>query len=429
MAIQYNYFQSLSGATPTWDLSLYQWAEISASGNVAVTLSGAVDPSGAVLHFLQDATGSRTLTLNGNAIPVNTAASTLTRVEVSYVNGKYVFSVPSTQITITASQLTAPTLTATAASSSVINLSWNDVANESSYKIQESTDGGSTWADLSTPAANATSYSRTGLTASTTYSYRIKAVGNGTTYTDSNYSNTASATTNAPASFIDSYTWLSRFDTSKNLTTVNNSGTLQVSEWNDQAWIGTLPHPNVYDLKQLTTADQPLYIASGINGKPVIYPSGTKNIVTGSYNTAWNRPFTRFLVVQFQSITASAVKYVTYGGSTSRADFGYWSDGKMFMYSGAALKSTSSVVAGVTYIVCLQFAGDSVNDKMWINGTLEATGSSGTIQTFTGFRFGYSSSAPPADFYVGDALIANGIISDSDRNSIIDELKTKWGVA
>ncbi|GAA4434603.1 hypothetical protein GCM10023188_25710 [Pontibacter saemangeumensis] len=94
-----------------------------------------------------------------------------------------------------ASQLATPTLTATATSSTQINLSWIDVVNEDSYLLEESTDG-TAWTELATPAVGTTSYPRTGLTAGTLKFFRIKAVGNGTSYSDSDYS-TASATTPA----------------------------------------------------------------------------------------------------------------------------------------------------------------------------------------------------------------------------------------
>ena len=60
------------------------------------------------------------------------------------------------------------------------------------YKRQ----GCSSFAQIGTAAANATSYSDTGLAASTSYSYRVRASNGGG---DSAYSNTASATTQAGA--------------------------------------------------------------------------------------------------------------------------------------------------------------------------------------------------------------------------------------
>jgi hypothetical protein len=75
-----------------------------------------------------------------------------------------------------------------------IDLSWSDVANESSYQIEKSSDGVTGWVVIASPASGSTSYSNTGLAAGETFFYRIKAIGDGETYSDSAYS-TASATT------------------------------------------------------------------------------------------------------------------------------------------------------------------------------------------------------------------------------------------
>jgi hypothetical protein len=84
-------------------------------------------------------------------------------------------------------QLATPTLTATVAGSTQINLSWTNVANESSYKLEWSPNGTSGWTQIGgTIAANTTTYNHTGLTASTHYYYRVSAIGDGVTYSDSN---------------------------------------------------------------------------------------------------------------------------------------------------------------------------------------------------------------------------------------------------
>lgn len=95
-------------------------------------------------------------------------------------------------------------LTATAASSSQINLAWSDLAgNESGFRVERSTDGGVNFAVIATTAANATTYPNVGLNANTQYIYRVCAFnGDG----NSAFSNLASATTPlaappAPAGF------------------------------------------------------------------------------------------------------------------------------------------------------------------------------------------------------------------------------------
>lgn len=88
-------------------------------------------------------------------------------------------------------------LVASAASSSQINLTWTDNAtNEISYKVERATSASGPWTEIAgSLAAGSTSYSATGLGASTTYYFRIRA---GNNSGDSPYSATASTTTSAP---------------------------------------------------------------------------------------------------------------------------------------------------------------------------------------------------------------------------------------
>ena len=87
----------------------------------------------------------------------------------------------------------APTLSATAVSSSQINLTWTDQSNnETGFQIERKTGTGGTYALIVTTAANATTYSNSGLAGGTTYFYRVRAVNSAG---NSAYSNEASATT------------------------------------------------------------------------------------------------------------------------------------------------------------------------------------------------------------------------------------------
>ncbi|MGA1979975.1 MAG: glycoside hydrolase family 9 protein [Sedimentisphaerales bacterium] len=101
----------------------------------------------------------------------------------------------TTQAAGTTAPAAPSNLTATAASSSQINLAWTDNAsNETGFYVERSTSSTTGFSQIASLGANVTTYSSTGLTASTTYYYRVRAynsVGN------SAYSNTANATTSA----------------------------------------------------------------------------------------------------------------------------------------------------------------------------------------------------------------------------------------
>jgi fibronectin type 3 domain-containing protein len=112
-------------------------------------------------------------------------------------------------------------LAATATSASSISLTWTDNAtDEQFYRIERSTDGIS-FAQVALLSANTTAWSNTGLSAATTYYYRVR-VSAGTIY--SGYSNVASATTSPPPAAPSSLGAQVLSPTSIKLTWTDNSG-------------------------------------------------------------------------------------------------------------------------------------------------------------------------------------------------------------
>ncbi len=91
---------------------------------------------------------------------------------------------------------TAPmNLTVAAASSTQINLAWADSsANETGFYVERSLNG-TTYAQIAVLGANVSTYASSGLTASTNYHFRVRAFNEAGA---SNYSNSASVSTQAP---------------------------------------------------------------------------------------------------------------------------------------------------------------------------------------------------------------------------------------
>lgn len=88
-------------------------------------------------------------------------------------------------------------LTADPVSTSKIELEWADKSsNETGFKIERK-EGSNAFAEIGTVAANVTDYTDSGLNASTTYSYRVRAYN---AKGNSEYSNTASAKTKSATS-------------------------------------------------------------------------------------------------------------------------------------------------------------------------------------------------------------------------------------
>src|SRR5207249_11380063 len=100
---------------------------------------------------------------------------------------------------ISVSPIAPSGLTATAASSSQIDLAWQDNSgNETEFRIERKTGSGGTSGQVATVGTNTTGFSDTGLSPGTSYVYRVQAcdaVG------CSGYSNEATATTPSDAAF------------------------------------------------------------------------------------------------------------------------------------------------------------------------------------------------------------------------------------
>lgn len=76
--------------------------------------------------------------------------------------------------------------------STTVGLSWTEVEGATGYKVQKSSDGGTTWTEGTNPVGAVTSASQTGLSVSTAYKFRVAATVGGV---DSEYSPSVSATT------------------------------------------------------------------------------------------------------------------------------------------------------------------------------------------------------------------------------------------
>jgi transcriptional regulator CtsR/regulation of enolase protein 1 (concanavalin A-like superfamily) len=114
------------------------------------------------------------------------------RVRATNAAGDSAYSNEANTTTLTTPPNAPTGLGATAVSSSQIDLSWTDVANETGYKIERKTGVGGTYTQIASVAAGVVTYSNTGLTVNTTYYYRVRATNAGG---DSPYSNEANATT------------------------------------------------------------------------------------------------------------------------------------------------------------------------------------------------------------------------------------------
>jgi RHS repeat-associated protein len=131
-----------------------------------------------------------------------------------------------TPITRTAAPAAPTNLVAKVMTTTRVDLTWTDVAtNETSYRVQTSTNSGSTWTTLSAVLApNTQSYSITGLNASTTYHLRVYA-SNAVNNTNSNTEITRTAAPNgAPNGLVATVISASQIRLTWNEAILNENG-------------------------------------------------------------------------------------------------------------------------------------------------------------------------------------------------------------
>jgi fibronectin type 3 domain-containing protein len=80
----------------------------------------------------------------------------------------------------------ATVLQVTSMTETSIDLAWDDVADESSYQIERSDDGGTSWIPIGTTGQDVTTYTDEGLEPDTTYQYRVVATNEGGSSAPSN---------------------------------------------------------------------------------------------------------------------------------------------------------------------------------------------------------------------------------------------------
>jgi len=158
------------------------WSNILVDGPSAVSKTG----SWATITFTAgDTAGTSPLVFPPNTVSVQYSVPPIPPIETVVIGGSVTIEVPPA----------APSgLTATAVSSSQIDLRWQDNSdNEDGFKIERRT-GAESYTVIDTVGAEVENYSDTGLDPNTTYYYRVRAF-NIAGY--SGYSNEASATTPA----------------------------------------------------------------------------------------------------------------------------------------------------------------------------------------------------------------------------------------
>ncbi len=301
---------------------------------------------------------------------------------------------PANATTLTAIPASPSSLSATAVSSSQINLAWADNStNESGFKIERATSSSGPWSLIATLGANVTSYSNTGLAASTTYYYRAYAYN---TAGNSGYSNTAYATTQSSA------------------TIPNAPGSITASAASSSqinlAWADNSTNESGFNIERATSSSGPWSLLATLGANVTSYSntglaaSTTYYYRAYAYNTAGNSGYSNTAYATTQSsvtipnapgsITASAasssqINLAWIDNSTNESGFkieratsssGPWS---LIANTNVTSYSDTGLAASTTYYY-RAYAYNTAGNSGYSNTAYAITQSSATIPNTPG---------------------------------------------
>lgn len=261
---------------------------------------------------------------NGDILPAGTY-----EVFFLYRDGKLTANIPgnSSQTSGLTKLSTPGSFTAVADGENAIDLSWTDVSDEVEYQLEKSLTGVGAWSVLETLAAGSTSATEMGLNPGDIVYYRIKAIGDNVSFSDSLYATTSGQTENSGDITAPTFT----FDpvNSNTVHPVNKPIIITANEpiRNDNGTAITNANvASVITLKQTNSGGSDIAFTATIDA--------TKTIITVTPTTQYGEVQVVYVAVHDVedndgneiaspiSITFTTTDYTYFNGTSNRVQFG-----------------------------------------------------------------------------------------------------------
>lgn len=312
-------------------------------------------------------------------------------------------------------------LVVTVASGTSLTLTWSALATApDSYRVERSADGVSGWAEVGSTAGGVVTFTNSGLTAFTTYYYRVKgrnSRGDGTP------SAVQSGTPSVPLS-LSPVLWveagISTVFQDSARTTPAAADTDPVGSWSDLS--GNSNHAF-----QTTAGKRPLLKLAIKNGRPVLRYDGTDDFLKCTSNAGLNPTLiTIALVLQVSALAntplfiAKASSYNFYAGAT----------GTLVADLPNSLVGSAGLVANGNWYT-LMFICDGANMFIYKNGAQVATRASVLTLASSANDLGVGARGDgiePSGIDLGAAVIIGRAINSTERAALEADLNGRWAV-
>jgi prepilin-type N-terminal cleavage/methylation domain-containing protein len=182
---------------------------------------------------------------------------------------------------------------------------------------------------------------------------------------------------------------------------------------------------------QVTPANQPVYTAKIINGMPaLVFSSANSNFMSFDGTALVNKNYS-IIVVEARSSSKNNNTFIGDSASNSFGIFLRYSSSAALRHSHGGAGTYTGVVDGYSSPIArvLSFTYDGSNGVTYVNGLQLTTGALSAVTSFANAAIGgFNGVGNYYDGGIGEVIIFNRLLKNSERQDIENYLKQKWGI-